>query len=193
MEAKIEKTGSALDLDLSSPWEIFYKEIEAMFGMDPEITIRIDRDEYTVRLYICNTDKADALSQLLPMEKEFGNVKVKIAVIPDNDEDTKATLYEKAFRDNPAFEYVDVNGNPAMGLPSTFVIFRKEVVQYFNDSLNDPNRICSTLYQNIAPDIFGADPEVHFCTAYEPSLRMTYSASSYWNDTVKKKKGERIN
>lgn len=187
-KAIIEKTGSALDLDLSSPWEIFYKQIEAMFGMDSEITINIDRDEYTIRLYVRSTDKADALSQLLPTEKEFGNITVKIMVIPDNEEDTKATLYEKAFRDNPVFEYAEVHSNPSLGIPNTFIMFRKEVVQYFNDSLTDPNHVCSTLYQNIAPNIFRTDTGVHFCTVYEPTYR-----STYYNAYNIRKKGECIN
>ena len=48
-----------------------------------------------------------------------------------------------------------------------YVIFANKVVQYFNDSLSDAHGVCSTLYQDIARDVFGDDCGVYFCTDLE--------------------------
>lgn len=155
-----------LNLNLSSPWEIFYKKMEAFFDCDPEITLNINRDTNIVMLYVRNTDKAEALTQLLPEKKEFGNITVEIRVVPANDIRDTASLYETAFKDNPVFAYASDGDGTSIGEGHTFVVFAREVVQYFNDSLDDINRIESTLYQEIAKDIFEEDPNVKYCTDY---------------------------
>lgn len=155
------------NLNLSAPWEIFYKKMDAMFGADPEITISINRETNVIILYVDNTDKAEALTQLLPENKEFGNIVVEIRVVPANNKDKSlADLYETAFKDNPAFIFASDGDGSSIGEGTTFVVFAKEVVQYFNDSLDDINRIESTLYQEIAKDIFDDDPEVKYCTEF---------------------------
>ena len=37
----------------------------------------------------------------------------------------------------------------------TYVVFKNCVVQFFNDNLNDCHGIVSTLYQDIASEVFG--------------------------------------
>lgn len=39
-----------------------------------------------------------------------------------------------------------------------------KVVQYFNDDLGDAHGVCSTLYQEIAKDVFGEHEGIFFCT-----------------------------
>ena len=51
--------------------------------------------------------------------------------------------------------------------PITYVVFVNEVVQYFNDDLGDVYGQCSTLYQEIAKDVFGETEGVFFCTDVE--------------------------
>ena len=46
-----------------------------------------------------------------------------------------------------------------------YVIFKKEVVQYFNDNLGDYNGICSTLYQELAKNVLKPQPGIFFCTS----------------------------
>ena len=56
----------------------------------------------------------------------------------------------------------------------TFVIFKKEVVQYFTDDIGDYHGICSTLYQDLAKEIFGSIDGVFFCTDNETKLENTW-------------------
>ena len=46
----------------------------------------------------------------------------------------------------------------------TFIVFEKVVVQWFSDSIGDWYGLTSTLYQDLAKDIFGNIDGVYFCT-----------------------------
>lgn len=153
-------------LKMLSPWMVFYREIDAMFKRDPEVQVVYDEDAQVIKLFVDNTSKADALSQILPGEKEFGNVTLQIIVIPSNNllQSSPDDLFRRAFLYNDAVWGVettkDIPGFPCL----TYVIFAKEVVQYFTDNLGDYYGITSTLYQDIAKDIFVNTEDVHFCT-----------------------------
>ena len=72
------------NVKLITPWVNFYREIEALFKDDPAIKIDMDDETYTLKLYVDGALKAEALGILLPAEKTFGNVTMKIEVIPAN-------------------------------------------------------------------------------------------------------------
>lgn len=155
-------------LKLSAPWQIYYKELCELFKHDSEVRIVYDTDEQIINIYVENTAKADALTMILPTEKEFGAVIVQINVIPANTtfkkaKSIRASIYEDLFRGNPIVDdIVTIEG--VMTNPITYVIFKKEVVQYYNDSLGDAHGMCSTLYQDIAERIFDEHEGIFFCT-----------------------------
>lgn len=148
------------ELKLVSPWENFYKEIQIMFEDDIDIDVVILDNVKTVKLYVDSATKADALMTLLPTEKVFGDLTVKIAVIPPNNQ-TKADVFARAFEGNPIFM------DAAEARDFNYIFFRKKVVQYWNDNMGDGHGITSTLYQNIAKDVFGEIPGVFYCTSTE--------------------------
>ena len=152
------------NLKFSAPWFNYFREIESLFGQDPEITIRYIEKPLTIKMYVDNVVKADAISQLLPTEKVFGEIIVRIKVLPSNKVSvSKAALFKNAFENNPVFsEMIDIDG--VMTNPIHYCVFKKEVVQYWNDNLADPHGNMSTLYQNIAEDIFDDTDGVIFCT-----------------------------
>lgn len=151
-------------LNLASPWVIFYHEVQALFEKDEDIKITFDEENYVIKLYVIGTDKAAALEELLPQEKDFGNITLKIEVIPANNENpTFKELYERAFAGNPIFSYAS-NGYNDITSANTYIVFKKEVVQYYNDSLKDINGLCSTLHQEVAKDVFGEISGVCYCT-----------------------------
>ena len=153
-------------LNLSSPWNTFVHELEALFGEDDDIQVIYDDEEKIVKLYVNNSRKADALTQLLPVEKKFGNVALKISVIPANvQNEDRLSLLAKAFEGNPVV--ADIQTVDTLIGTFNFVIFKKEVVQFFNDQLDDIHGNKSTLYQEIAKDVFEDMLDVHFCTESE--------------------------
>lgn len=152
--------------NMSAPWVIFYKELHELFREDPCVHVIYDEDQCEIKIYVEDSAKAYALNQLLPAEKEYGNVTILITVIPGNKVFKvckKADLFEKAFDGNKALSYIrTVSG--IMTNDITYVVFAHKVVQYFNDDLGDAHGLCSTLYQEIAKDVFGEHEGIFFCT-----------------------------
>lgn len=152
-------------LKISSPWVSHYHELEAFFQKDPEVHVVYDEDENVVKLFVDNSAKAAALDQLIAHQKEWGGVVLNIQVVPANGFRCTARpqLYQDALGSNPALSYIQtVSGILSNTL--TYVVFKHEVVQYWNDNLGDAHGLCSALYQEIAKDIFAEQEGVFFCT-----------------------------
>lgn len=150
-------------IKLSSPWIQYVNKLKALFGEDPDIRIEYSDETHTVSLKVRGTAKAEALTELLPEKMTFGKVDLYINVIPANIATNKVASLVAAFSGNPIFKYWKTTQVP-MSNPMTYLVFEKEVVQYFNDDAGDINGLCSTLYQEIAKELFKDIPGVFFCT-----------------------------
>ncbi len=155
-------------LKISAPWILYYKAIEALFAKDQAVKTAYDDENKVIKLYVDGDRKAEALAQLLPKEKNFGDVIVKIEVIPANEMKTQADLFKAAFEGNGAFAYIAKNTDPLLG-NAYYLVFRKKVVQYWGDNLNDIKGNISTLFEDIARTVF-EDSEVFFCTESDLSV-----------------------
>ena len=154
-------------IKLAPPWVTFASEAAEMFRHDPEVHVVFDDENYRLTLYVDSGAKADALARLLPDEKKFGNVTLTINVIPANGfvdaTNETADVFQAAFKGNDAFSFAKcIKGVFANDL--TYVVFKNKVVQYFNDDLGDIYGQRSTLYENIARNLFGVVEGVFFCT-----------------------------
>ena len=150
---------------LSPPWITYYSELTKFFGNDPEVHTMFNEENMTISIFVDDTDKADALTSLLKPCVEFGNVNVAINVIPpNNSQKTTLELMKIALANNPVckeFKMVtDVFGNEI-----NYAIFSREVVQFFNDNIGDPNGLKTMLCSQIAEDIFKEHDGVFFSTA----------------------------
>jgi hypothetical protein len=152
------------NVSIVSPWVDYYRQIEALFNKDPEINVVFDDDAPEVKLYVESSEKADALMHILPTEQAFGNVVLKITIIPaDEIKESKINIIKKAFKGNPVVSFIkSIEGISTN--PFHYVVFRNEVVQYYNDDLSDFYGNKSTLYQDIANNIIGESEGVYFCT-----------------------------
>lgn len=152
-------------LRLSPPWSIFYDEIRTLFAPDPEVNVVMDEANYTVSVFVNNPRKSAAIAKILEQEKKFGRVTLKVQVPPPNDSsedfEDEVEVYEAAFENNPRLSYIQPKR--CIFDTSFFVVFKNEVVQYFNDDISDINGFCSTLAECIARDIFVGD-KPNFCT-----------------------------
>ena len=161
-------------LKLSAAWQIYYKELCALFDKDEEIHIIYDQDNQVITIYVENEAKADALGAMLPVVKHFGGVDLEINVVPANKcnyRRSKGSLIEDIFYGNPIVDdIITISG--VMSNPMTYVIFKKEVVQYYNDSLGDYHGVCSTLYQDLADTIFEEHEGIFFCTNTSTSFKL---------------------
>ena len=160
-------------LKLSLPWYEYYEKVKALFGNDPDVQLIFDEEKMTLSIYVDSQLKADSLAQIFPIEKEWGDTKLLINVIPCNADLTVVVKYHMsnelpihkvmyyALCDNPHF--VEVLHTDSI-FDMTYVVFKNEVIQYYNDNLGDPNGLVSTLAQDIAKEIFDVPVGVFFCT-----------------------------
>lgn len=158
------------NFNLASPWVIYYNELKTMFESDEEVNVKmecINDGNYVIKLFVEDNNKADALFKILDREKNFGNVTVNIEVIPANPVSSMGVseLFEVAFNGNCAL-YDIVEHETPLGT-FNYVVFDKEVVQYHNDDISDLHGVKSTLYQEIAKDIFDKNLSVYYCTSVD--------------------------
>ena len=152
-------------LKLSAPWNTYVRKVRALFGKDPQIKIVYDESTMRLVLYVDDPAKCEALKQLLPRKKEFGNVILDIAVMPSTATGYSSTegLLRTAFKDNPVFFDADTVNPDGCSNPFTYISFANETVQLWNDNLSDLHGITTTLYQDIAKEVLEL-PGVYCCT-----------------------------
>lgn len=149
-------------LDLQSPWILYMRKLVKMFEKDNDVNVICDEKNNTVKLLVNNAIKADALAQLLPTEKTFGNIVCKINVIPSNNESI-GDLFQRAFVGNSAVTKIE-RVSDLFEDDGIYVLFDPVVVQFFADDISDFYGNESTLYEDLAREIFEQTPQVHFCT-----------------------------
>lgn len=159
-------------VDLSAPWIEYARKIYALFGSDPQIEVVYDSDKPEVRLLVSDRTKAQALIELLPFSKKFGNVELAITVVPPN-VDTNPDFLAAAFEGNPAFKEV-VHIGDVFSNPVNYVVLSNHVVQYFNDDLGSADGVRSTLYEEIARDILEPGDGVLFCTETDQDTKIVW-------------------
>ena len=153
------------NMKLSPPWVTYVNKIEALFKGDEDISIQFDEPNYDLKIFVADLEKAEALAKLLPIQKEFGNVVLKITVVPpDSAVKDYIEVFRAAFKNNPNVADI-VSEETPFGYNLNFVVFKKEVIQFFNDDTSDLHGVCSTLNEYIAREVFGAGYDtVYFCT-----------------------------
>lgn len=153
------------NLKVISPWAEYAKKIQALFERDLDVEVKYNNDVPEVLLYVIGSNKAQAISKILPETVNFGSIDLKVTVITDNDLEnaTPDILFREAFLGNPAFSFSSTVGGISSN-PFTYVAFKPEVVQYHNDDISDAYGNRSTLYQQLAKEVFNDIPGVYFCT-----------------------------
>lgn len=159
-------------INLASPWVEHYRKLEALFKNDKEVKVVYDNESYEVRLYVEQQAKAEVLTEIVKDEIKFGNVTLKVNVIAGNaDSDPEyenLDKYTRAFYKNEALSYVRTISGIGL-VPFTYVVFKKEVVQYFSDDLSDLFGVHSVLYQDIAKTVLKETSGVFYCTDVQGS------------------------
>lgn len=177
-------------LNLIAPWNEYYEELNAFFKDDPDVTVLYDEEEKNIKVLVQETIKAEALTHLLKDEVEFGGIKLTVTVVPANEvtkgvkklvtnignNENYGEMFERALVNNGAFAFTYTIDN-VMGFNAVYVVFKKKVIQYYNDNLGDLNGMKSTLAEYIARDIFAVRNGVFFCT----DVKDTKQYSNYVN------------
>lgn len=149
------------------PWEHYVSKVEQLFKYDAEVQVVYSERDNILTLFVSDETKAVAIDELMPQSVSFNNTTIDINVqIPKKDKVKSprsiALLYEMAFYNNPIFSYVKTVSTVDL----TYVVFAPIIAQYYNGDLNDINGQCTTLYQEIAKDVFKPQEKVRYCTDF---------------------------
>lgn len=110
----------------------------------------------------------------MPGEVPIGDVTVRAAILgPDEDGENSAEeiasvcdLFRKAFTGNPHFSRVVTVRYP-LGMVLNYCVFKKEIIQFWNDDLSDINGVCSMITSDLAREILVLDSapfeKISFC------------------------------
>ncbi|MDO5575331.1 MAG: hypothetical protein Q4G60_15280 [bacterium] len=163
---------------LSPPWYVYHRKVQALFGRDPEVHIKDLADlgdgKFSYMILVYNQEKADAIKAILPQKVERGNITIDVTILgpgeddikPDVKPDREATIEDihAAFTGNPVFERT-ITRTLGMYVIS-YCVFKKEVIQFWNDDLSDYFGNYNGLASDIAKEIL-KPTAVQFCISAE--------------------------
>ena len=159
-------------LNLVSPWIEYYHKMKAMFEDDSRIRIVFDDDAMELRFYAETDYLLDTLEKLIPSGKIWGDVTLTNVIIPPNDKNLRIThckeqspsdLFTELFYNNPHFlDVFYINTILSNGI--TYVVFKKEVIQYYSDNLSDAHGVTSVLMEDLARELLNTPDGVFYCT-----------------------------
>ena len=154
-------------MKLSPPWITYFHKVQALFEKDNSVTVDFDESNCCLNIIVKeDIEKGEAIQKLFPSEKVFGNniMKINVVTIQEPKQIPTAQIFTNAFKNNPVVEDV-INKSDILRDDQTYIMFQNKVVQFFNDDIYDYNGVCTTLYQNIAKDVFKDFADVHYCTS----------------------------
>ena len=150
---------------LSPPWDEYARKLTVLFQQDEEIHLEYKEHENKITIWVDNTDKYEALVNLLPDHVDFGGHVLDIEIVPaDISDEQKDNRYylKKLFRGNGAVS--EIRDAEIGAAAVTYIEFEKEVVQFWNDNLADLHGVKSTLMEDIARDIMPETTNVFYGT-----------------------------
>lgn len=147
------RTNDTAKPKLSPPWVTYYHEVESLFKNDPKVKISFDEGAMELKLFVEGSIKAMALERLMTQLVTFGNVELKITVIPANlqSADDDLELIKIAFDGNDALKYTKTV--ETLFGPQRYAVFKKDISQFYNDNTADLHGVTSMLYADIALDV----------------------------------------
>ena len=168
---------------LCPPWIEYVSKVKKLFERDKDIKVDYREQDNTLILFADSEIKYEALTHLFPESKDFGGTKLNIMIKPANDSDIDVRSYIKQlFFGNEAVANIE-DVPQVMTNPLTYISFKKEVIQFWNDNLGDPHGYKSMLMEDIARDVLEYQDGILFCTDSEEEVERkqnTFRSKSYF-------------
>ena len=140
---------------MSSPWVTYARKLATLLTAD-DTEVEYDGHDDNKKKVIIRTksfDKATAFMKLLPAIIIFGNVALYIKIIPANELDT-VKLFKTIFGNSPIVDKIVTVQPDGTSNPFTYILFKKEICEYWDDNLGNPHGFMFDLYQNMAENVF---------------------------------------
>lgn len=168
----MENVEENVEFRLSPPWYTHLRKLQNLFMSDPDVVVDNDLTKnndgsFTAVIHCATRVKYDALLKVIKPEVKFGNVVLKVEVVADVNEQTPAELMNIAFGDNDlyvdTYEIVD-----AMGSKHVYSVFKKDVIQFYNDDLSDYCNNFNGLVADVVKDVIDRKAvRTYVCTECE--------------------------
>ena len=160
------------EVGLSAPWQTIQHEIFHLLEPDKEVTVsevsECDNGVYSVDISSKNGKKIAALEKVIKNSFNLGNVQLVINFIHEReDDDVTVQDYIDAFEGNSNFVTVEETSK-GLFQNLVYVIFAKEILQFFNDQLDDVYGNKNIIVADAANDVCNKNSkslEINFCTA----------------------------
>lgn len=136
--AKTKKNKGKNNLEASMPWFVMAKKLQKFLGADPEITVVIDKDEFSANIVTGNTIKADALFDLLRKGDITWEDGETLTIKINGSAKTYDTSYElkdfeRAFSGNPYFSHIEKDNT------DKYVMWKPIPIQVAVNNIQDLN------------------------------------------------------
>lgn len=159
---------------LSPPWYTYHRKVQALFMRDPQVHMKdlaqISGGNYSYMILVDDKAKAEAIKEILPQRVEMGGITIHADILgPDEDivaltKKSELEIYNTAFSGNPVFEKtLSTSYGP---FAASYCIFKKEVIQFWNDDLSDYQGNYNGLAADIARELLKSE-HISFCTSAE--------------------------
>jgi hypothetical protein len=141
---------------ISAPWIQHCSKVDQFFIDDDDVTLDYDDESKTIKLRVKGTDKANSLAKIVRSEVSFGNVTLRVVVVPDNDsEPTLENLLQWAFAGNGIFSGTAVEEEH--GGTVTYAVFEPETIQIWNDNIGSCYGVETYTVEQVAKDVLDVD------------------------------------
>lgn len=140
---------------MSSPWVHYARQLGMLLTADDTTVEMVSIDDTKKKVIIRSEslDKVTAFMELLPKIIIFDTVALYIDIIPANKPDTVA-MFKTIFNNSPIVDKIVTIQPEGTSNPFTYILFKKEVAEYWDDNLGNPHGFMFDLYQNIADNVF---------------------------------------
>lgn len=144
----------------------YVHQVEQFFKYDKDVNVVYSDTDNILDLYVNSAKKSFALNILMPKTVTSNKNIITINVISLYDEIkcklSDIELYNEAFLNNP----IHVDTRSVLYYPRNliYILFRPEIIKFYDDDLKNYNGYHHMLYEDIARNIFVQKDNVFFCT-----------------------------
>mgnify|MGYP003321061786 CR=1 FL=1 len=146
------------NVKLSPPWDGYMNMLASFFKGDKRVRVGGCDDKRVGTIEVFDTKMYCALEQVLNKKIRFGNVTLRIRIVPAND----LKAFKNTMTDLAALKVV-LSGNPAFAKFITrktevgnavFCMFKPVVLMWYNDNLGSPYKQTASVYELAAQTVF---------------------------------------
>ena len=153
---------------MSPPWDGHMSMLASFFAGDSRVKVGYCGDNNVGTIEVFDTKMYVALQQVMRQKVKFGNVTLKISIIPANSvkafkgEMTDLQALKEVLKGNPAFSKIKSEKGGMFDF--VFCIFKPLVIQWYNDNLGNPWKLTTSTYEKQADFVFKRELGVSFTT-----------------------------